>query len=68
MSRFTLIGCDSNAFAILGYVRSCMRDAKVPQDEQEEFIKDAISGDYYHLLCLSQDMIDHCNELVDEEV
>lgn len=45
-----LVGTDSNAFAILGKVRQCLRAAKVPEAEVKIFIDEAMSGDYTHLL------------------
>ena len=45
-----LIGRDGNAFAILGRVRTAMRDAGVSNKDIEAFTKEATSGDYDHLL------------------
>lgn len=41
---------DGNAFAILGLVRRAMLQAGVPQSEIAEFMGEATSGDYDHLL------------------
>jgi hypothetical protein len=48
--RLRLTGLDGNAFGILGRVQSALRQAKVPQEEQEAFWKEATAGDYDHLL------------------
>jgi hypothetical protein len=48
--KVKLVGHDGNAFAILGRVRSALRAAKVPVEEQQKFMEEAMSGDYSHLL------------------
>jgi len=45
-----LTGQDGNAFAVLGAVKKAMRRADVPHDEIQEFLDEAVSGDYDHLL------------------
>lgn len=45
-----LIGRDGNAFAILGAVQKELKRAKVPQEEITNFLDEATSGDYDHLL------------------
>lgn len=45
-----LVGGDANAFAILGAVTKALRNAGVEKSEQEEFMAEAKSGDYDHLL------------------
>lgn len=45
-----LTGGDGNAFAVLGAVRSALRQAGVPKAELDEFMAEAMSGDYDHLL------------------
>ena len=45
-----LTGQDGNAFAILGAVSKALRDAKVSKEEQDQFMNEAMSGDYNHLL------------------
>lgn len=44
-----LAGEDGNAFAILGRCKRAMR-GKVPANEIQQFIDEAMSGDYNHLL------------------
>jgi hypothetical protein len=48
--RVKLIGEDGNAFNILGRVQSAMRRAKIDQKVIDEYLKEATSGDYNHLL------------------
>ena len=45
-----LSGQDGNAFMILGLVGKALRQAGVSQEERSQFQKEAISGDYDHLL------------------
>lgn len=47
--KVKLIGEDGNAFYILGKVSRALKDAGMP-DKAEEFLKEATSGDYNHLL------------------
>jgi hypothetical protein len=46
----TLSGHDGNAFAILGTVKKAMHHANVSQESIDEFLKEAKSSDYDHLL------------------
>jgi hypothetical protein len=45
-----LIGKDGNAFIVLGEVLASLQEAGVDAAEVEEFINDATSGDYDHLI------------------
>lgn len=45
-----LAGEDGNAFSILGRVQRSMRRAGVEKSEIEEFMAEAMAGDYDHLL------------------
>jgi len=46
----SLVRVDGNAFSILGQVRKAMRQAGVPAEQIKEFMTEATSGDYDHLL------------------
>lgn len=59
--KYTLVGIDGNAYAIMGYVRRCMREVGMSKEEVETYIEDATSGDYNHLLYVSSEMVDKCN-------
>ena len=48
--KVKLVGEDGNAFSILGRVVSAMNEAGLPHEQSAEFIKEATSGDYDHLL------------------
>lgn len=45
-----LIGQNGNAFNLLGICAKEMRRAKLPKEEVDEFMRQAQSGDYNHLL------------------
>jgi hypothetical protein len=52
-----LVGEDGNAFAILGRVKKALRRAKVDKDQIEAYFKDAMSGDYNHLLRVTMETV-----------
>lgn len=62
MSKFNLVGIDGNAFNIMSYVRSAMRQCGFSREKIDKYKTDAMSGDYNHLLVISFDMIDQCND------
>ena len=45
-----LVGGDSNAFAIIGAVKSALRKAGVSAQQQRQFTDEAMSGDYDNVL------------------
>lgn len=61
--KYDLVGVDGNAFNVMGYVVSAMKDCGLGKDEQYTYQVDAMSGDYNHLLCVSCEMIKKCNEI-----
>jgi hypothetical protein len=56
--RVKLVGKDGNAFAILGNVKNALRKGGVPSEEVSEFMKQAMSGDYDHLLATCCEWVD----------
>ena len=61
--KVQLVGEDGNAFAILGRVQQAMRRAKLTKDQIQEFLDEATSGDYNHLL---RTVMSYCT--VDEDI
>lgn len=53
-----LVGEDDNAFAILGRVSKALRRGGATSEELDEFIDEAKSGDYDHLLATVQRWVD----------
>lgn len=66
--RYTLVGVDGNAYSVMGYVKGAMREVGMSQDEQKAYVADATSGNYNHLLYVSMDMLEKCNERLENEV
>lgn len=62
--KYTLVGVDGNAFAIMGYVLHAMREEGFTKEERDKYLEDAKSSDYNHLLCVSVDYIDRANDRV----
>jgi len=52
-----LIGQDSNAFAILGSVKRALSRHGVDKVEINEYLEDAMSGDYDHLLSVTSQWV-----------
>ena len=61
-----LVGVDGNAFAVMGYVLKAMRECKMSKEEQSDYQTKVMNGDYDHLLAVSIEMIDLCNEIAEE--
>lgn len=53
-----LLGQDGNAFMILGLVQRAMRKAKVPQEIIRQYVDEATSGDYDHLLQVTMQWVE----------
>ena len=54
----SLIGHDGNAFSIMGAVTKAMRRAGVSREEQDEYFKQATSGDYNQLLATTMEWVE----------
>ena len=59
--KYTLDDVDCNAFAIMAYVRSAMKREGKSNEEIDNYIKDAQSSDYHHLLQVSVEMCEKLN-------
>lgn len=55
--RVKLTRTNGNAYAIMGKVRKALRDNGVSKEEITKYVKEAQSGDYYHLLGVSADWV-----------
>ena len=49
--KVQLTGRDGNAFAVMGSVKEALRKAGVSREETDQFLEEAMSGDYNNLLC-----------------
>ena len=45
-----LIGQDGNAFAIIATVKQALRKGNAPQSDIDEFVVEAMSGDYNNVI------------------
>lgn len=45
-----LSGADSNVYSILGIVRKAMHSHRLKNEEIQEFMAEAMSGDYDHVI------------------
>lgn len=61
MRRFTLVGVDGNAFAVMGYTARALRRANL-DDKVNEMYEKAQSGNYHHLIAVCQEYIEMANE------
>lgn len=59
--KYTLVGVDGNAFAVMGYVQNAMRKSGFSKEEISAYLKRATSSDYNNLLAESVKMVDDCN-------
>ena len=59
--NYTLVDVDGNAFAIMAYVRSAMMREGKSNEEIDNYLKDAQSSDYQHLLQVSVEMCEKLN-------
>lgn len=55
--KVSLLWKDRNAFFILGTVQKALRKAGLPE-LAEKYVKEAMAGDYYHLLDVTMDYVE----------
>jgi len=56
--KLQLIGEDGNAFFILGKASKAMKRARFPQEEIDQYMSEARSGDYNNLLAVTTEWFD----------
>ena len=61
--KYTLVGCDGNAFAVMGYVANAMKKEGKSQSEIRAYRTDAMSSDYDNLLAVSMEVLDELNKM-----
>ena len=59
--KYTLENVDGNAFAIMAYVSMIMRREGKSNEEIDNYLEDAKSGDYHHLIDVSVEMCERLN-------
>lgn len=60
--KYSIVGIDGNAYNIMGYTANAMKYEGFTKDEIDAYFKNATSSDYNHLVAVSSDIIDKCNE------
>lgn len=58
--KYTLVGVDGNAFAIMAYVHNALVNEGM-SNKVSEYYKAATASDYQHLLAVSQHYISKAN-------
>jgi len=53
-----LTGNDGNAFAVMGRVKQALRHSGADKEYINKYLKEAMSGDYDHLLAISMEYVD----------
>jgi hypothetical protein len=68
MGKYTLVGVDGNAFAVMGYTASALKQTG-HRDLVDKMYEEATSGDYYNLLVVCMKYVDIANgdEVSEEE-
>ena len=70
VDEYTLVGCDGNAFAVMGYVINAIREsgklvgrpACLTDSNIQNYKTLAMSGNYDELLCVSMQTLEDINE------
>ena len=60
--NYSLVGVDGNAFSVMGYVKSAMKEMKFSKKDIDKYLSDAMSKDYDNLIYISSVLIEQCNE------
>lgn len=68
MEKYCLVGVDGNAIDVMGYVSLAMQETGFTKDEINSYRKEAMSGDYNNLLCVSMEYIDKCNQRAEKKI
>ncbi|MBR5948189.1 MAG: hypothetical protein IKZ82_06020 [Clostridia bacterium] len=61
--RFTLVGVDGNAFAIMGYTSRVLKRAGL-RDKVDEMHARATSGDYNNLIAVCDEYVEMANKAI----
>lgn len=66
MAKYTLIGVDGNAFAIMGYTARALRETG-NKDLVKKMQEEATAGDYNNLICVCDKYVDIANENIEDD-
>ena len=59
--KYTLVGVDGNAFAIMGYTARALKNEGL-RDKVAEMREKAMSSDYSNLICVCDEYVQMANE------
>lgn len=65
MAKYSLIGVDGNAFAVMGYTAHALREQGL-KNEVKIMFDQATRGDYRNLLMVCSDFLDKANRMAEE--
>lgn len=60
--EYSLVGVDGNAYCLMGCTQEAMREQGFSKEEIDETMKEAMSGNYMHLVAVLNSKIYVCNE------
>ena len=60
--KYSLVGQDGNAFALMGYTARCMKECGL-HDEIPNMREEAMSSDYNNLICVCDSYVQKCNDI-----
>ena len=60
--KYSLVGQDGNAFALMGYTAKCMKECGL-RDEISKMREEAMSSDYNNLICVCDSYVQKCNDI-----
>lgn len=63
--KYTLVGVDGNAYAIMGYTARALKNEGL-RDKVDEMYKKAQSGDYSNLICVCDEYVQMANKAYEE--
>lgn len=64
--KYSLVGVDGNAYAIMGYTARALKREGL-RDLVDTMYKEATAGNYYHLIAVCDSYVAKANEAAGEE-
>ena len=65
--KYTLVGVDGNAYAIMAYVVNALKREGKTGENVDNYLKDAKSSDYNHLIAVSYATIESLNKEINNK-
>jgi len=64
--KYSLVGVNGNAYAVMGYVKKAMKEVGNPKEEIDGYFRKAVSGDYNNLIAVSTDILEKLNQEMED--